>query len=117
MMNIQKFNGDEQSEDVMDELFAVGISLSSHDVNEDQDNDVVGDVGGVLDDGVRDQKEGSNILEAVAGQQESDSGSFDGISQNGFNFLAQVAGVIDNLGLVDEGKEFGLGLEVFRILH
>lgn len=75
----------------MNELFTVSISLSAEDVDEDEDDDVVGDVSGVLNDGVSDQKDGTKIFEAVGGQQESDSGGFNGITEDWFDFLTDVA--------------------------
>ena len=77
----------------MEELFAVSHSLSSHDVEDDDDNDIVGDVGGVLDDGITDEEEGSDIFEAVAGEEETNSGGFNSISQSRLDLLVQVAGV------------------------
>ena len=50
----------------MEELFAVVHSLSSHDVEDDNNNDIIGDVARVLDNGVTDKEEGTNIFEAVA---------------------------------------------------
>lgn len=69
-----------KSNDVMDELAAVMERLTSQNVNEDKDEDVTDDVSWVLDDFIANQEEGSQILCAVAGQKESDSCCFDGIS-------------------------------------
>lgn len=80
-----------QSEDEVDEFLAVSIALSAQDVEEDQDNDVVGDAGWVLDDAVSNQEDGSDILEAVAGQKETNTGSFNGITENWLNFLVDSA--------------------------
>ena len=71
----------------MNELFTISISLFTHDVSEDGDNNVVGDIGWVLDDGISDEEEDSDILEAVAGEEETDSGILDGITKDGLNFL------------------------------
>lgn len=71
----------------MNELFTISISLFTHDVCEDGDNNIVGDVGWVSNDGVSNEEEDSDILEAVAGEEESDSGVLDGITEDGFNFL------------------------------
>ena len=64
----------------MDELFAVSITLSSHDVNEDEDDNVVGDISGVFDNGVSNEEEDSDIFETVAGEEESNTCSFDSIT-------------------------------------
>jgi hypothetical protein len=52
----------------MDELFAVSIGLSSQKSNEDKDNDVVGIVSWVFNDGVTNEENGSDILETVGGE-------------------------------------------------
>ena len=75
----------------MNELFTVGITLSSHDVDDDGNNDVVGDVLGVLDDGIDDKEEDSDIFEAVAGKEESNTGGFNNVSEDGFNFVLNSA--------------------------
>ena len=97
------------------ELFAVGNTLSSQNVEEDGDDDVVLPVLGVLDDGVSDQEEGSEVLGAVAGQKESDSGVFDGISQNWLGSVV-LAGLVNLLDLLGEHGEFALEFLVFGVL-
>ena len=113
-MDVYVSNQDSRSDEVP-ELGAVGDSLSSQKGNEDQDDDVVGDVFGVLDDGVSDQENSSDVLGTVAGQEESDSGVFNGISQNGFD-VGFLAGVVDLLHLLDDFSDFALELFVFGIL-
>jgi len=54
-----------KSEDESDELRTVGIGLSSQKSDEDEDNDVVGNVSWVFNDGIGDEENGSDILEAV----------------------------------------------------
>lgn len=104
------------SKNIVEELLAVSIGLSSEDSDEDEDDDVVGDVLGVFNDGVTDQKNGSDVLETVGGQKESDTSGFDGITEDGLNLLVNVASFEDGLGFFDEGQKVSLGLEVFRVL-
>lgn len=80
-----------QSEDEVDEFFAISVSLSTQNVKEDKNNDVVGKVFRILNDTVTDQENNSDILEAVAGQKESNTGSFNSISESWLNFLVDVA--------------------------
>lgn len=75
----------------MDEFFAVSVSLSAQNVKEDKDDDVVGNAGWVLNDAISNQEDDSDILEAVAGQKESDTGSFNSISKGWLDFLVNVA--------------------------
>ena len=70
-----------QSDDEVDELGTVLVSLISEDTEEDGKDDVVGNVSGILDNLISNQEDNSNILEAVRGQQESDSSSFNGITE------------------------------------
>ena len=100
----------------MDELLAISIPLSAHDVKEDGHNNIIGDVGWILDDGVTDQQKGTDVLEAVAGKEESNSSGFNGISKDGVNFLLDVAGLIDNLEVINHSQEFSLGFLVVRVL-
>ena len=57
-------------------MLAVGISLSSQKSDEDEDNDVVSDVTWVFDDWISDQEDGSDILEAVWGEEESNTSRY-----------------------------------------
>ena len=101
----------------MEELLTIGIALSAQNTNEDKNNDVVGDVLGAFDDGVCDQKDHTDILETVRGQKESNSSSLNGITEDGLNFLVNLAGIKDSLGFLDEGQKFGLGFKVFGVLR
>ena len=105
-----------QSEDEMDEFFAVSVSLSAQNVKEDKNDDVIGDTLGILDDTVSNQKDNSDILETVAGQKESNTGSFNGISEGWFNFLVDVAWVIDWFNVVDEGQKFSFSFNIIGVL-
>ena len=80
-----------QSKNEVDEFLAISVSLSTQNVKEDKNDDVVGDACWVLDDAVSNQENGSDILETVAGQKESNTGSFNGVSEDWFNFLVNVA--------------------------
>ena len=75
------------SDDEMDELSTIGSGLFAHKVSEDSDNNIIGDIVGVLDDGISDEEENSDILEAVAGEEESNTGILDGITEDGLNFF------------------------------
>ena len=54
--------------------------INAQNVKEDKNDDVVGNAGWVLNDAVSNQENDSDILEAVAGQKEANSGSLNGIS-------------------------------------
>ena len=54
-----------KSENVSDELLAVSISLSSQNTDEDKDNNVVDNISWVFNDGIGNEEDGSDILEAV----------------------------------------------------
>ena len=71
----------------MNELFTISISLFAHDVSKDGDNDIISNIGWVLNDGIGEEEKDSDILEAVAGEEETDSGILDGITKDGLNFL------------------------------
>lgn len=62
-----------KSKDEVKELFAISVCLSTEDGDEDEDDDIVGNVTWVFNDGVRDQKDDSDVFEAVGGQHEGDS--------------------------------------------
>ena len=74
------------SDDEVLELGAISDGLSAEDVSEDGNNDVVGVVLGGLDDGVGEEELNSDVLEAVGGQQESNTFPFDNISEYGLGF-------------------------------
>lgn len=100
----------------MDELSTVSNALSSQNVAEDGDDDVVGDVAGVFNDAVKDQEHNTDILEAVAGKKESNTGTLDGITEDGLNFGLDSAGVIDELDILDEGEKFGFSFSIVGVL-
>lgn len=100
----------------MDELFAISVTLSAEDVKEDGNNDVVGPVGWVLDDGVGEEEDNSDVFEAVAGQKEGDSCGFNSVSNSGLNFIVQLAFFVDGFNFLDEGHELGFGFSILGIL-
>ncbi len=57
-----------KSKNVVDELLAVSISLSSQKSDEDENDDVVGNVSWVFNDWIRNEENGSDVLEAVWGK-------------------------------------------------
>ena len=70
----------------MFELGAISDGLSAEDVSEDGNNEVVGVISWVLDDCVSKDEFDSDVLEAVGGQQESNTFPFDNISEYGLGF-------------------------------
>ncbi len=105
-----------KSKNEVNELLAVSIGLSSQKSDEDKDNDVVGNIRWVFDDWISNEEDGSDILEAVWGKEESNTGGFNGISEDWFDFSWNVAFIENVLGLWDEGQKFSLGGEVFWVL-
>lgn len=96
------------------ELGAVVSSLSAEDGDEDANHDVIDVISGVLDDGVSEEEDDSDILEAVGGQQEGISGPFNGVTDlDGGDIL--VASFDHLLSLGDQGEEFSLGFEVVAL--
>ena len=93
------------------ELHAVSDSLSSENDSEDSNHNVVNVVGGVLNDGVGEEQDDSDILEAVGGQEEVNSFPFNGISDLDGG-LVGVALVEHFLSFLNEGQNFNLGVEV-----
>ena len=92
-------------------LGTVSVSLSSEEVSEDSDHDVVDVVGGVLDDGVDEEEDNSDILEAVGGEEGCHSVEFNNISNLdggsvGFTLVEHL------LSLFKEGKDFSEVIEV-----
>ncbi len=69
-----------------------------------------------LDDGVGEEEDNSDILGAVGGEEEGNSGSFDDISQSGLDLVVQVTFVVDSLGFLDQTDKLSLGVEVVLIL-
>lgn len=106
-----------KSNDEVNELSAIGITLSSQKGNKDKDNDIVGNIGWVLDDLISNQKNGSDILEAVWGKQESNTGGLNGISENWLDFLLNSTFIENSFGLLNEDQKFCLGSEVVRVLQ
>lgn len=98
------------------ELGAVSNCLSSEDVSEDSDNDVVGVVSGVLDDGVGKEELNSDVLEAVGGEEEGDSVPLNDISDLDSG-LVLVALVEHLLSLFHNSEEFNFELEVVVLTH
>ena len=106
-----------RSEDESDELLAISIALSSQKCDEDEDNNVVGNVSWVFNDCITDQKNHSDILEAVWGEQKSDTGGFNGITQSWLDLLLNSAFFEDFLSLLDDDQKFSLGGEVVWVLR
>ena len=100
----------------MNELLAVGVGLFSHDVAEDQNHNIIGDVLGILNDGVSDEEEGSDILEAVTGEKEADSGELNSITKDGLNLLLNATFIVDWLSIFNESQNFGLNVLVVWVL-
>lgn len=80
-----------RSEDEVKELFTISNGLLSNDIAENGNDDIIGNVAGVFDDRVSDEEENSDILETVAGEEEGNSGVFDGVSEDGINFVLNSA--------------------------
>ena len=85
----------------MDEFFAVSITLSSQNIEENGNDNIIDNTWWILDDAVSNQKENSDILETVASQKESNSSSFNGISDLGLNFLVNLTWFIDLFSIVN----------------
>ena len=99
----------------MFELGAISYSLSTEDISEDGNNDVIGVVLGVLDDCISKDKFNSDILEAVGGQQESNSLPFNHISEFGLRFSG-IAFVKHGFSFLHKGKDFNLEFKVFVLI-
>lgn len=65
-----------------------------------------------MDDGISDQEDGSDIFETVGGEEESNTGGFDWVSDDGGVSEVSVTGSIGASGFFDQGTEFFLGLFV-----
>jgi len=92
-------------------LGAISDTLFTEEVSEDGDDDIIGPVSGVLDDGVDEEEDDSDILEAVGGEEEGNSVPFNDISEFGLG-LVGIALIEHLLSLFEEGKEFNLEGEV-----
>ena len=104
-------------EDEVNHLSAVSVGLSSEDGDEDKDNGVIFPVLGVLDDGVSDQANGSEVLETVAGQKEAHSEVFKAVSNNGvIKFLAHSTRIINCLNFLNQFSKFSFGFKIVGIL-
>ena len=93
------------------ELLAVSNHLSAKESLEDGDHDIVDVVRGVLDDGVSEEEDDSDVLEAVGGKEEGGSVPFNNIS-NLDSGLVLVALVEHLLSLFHESDDFNLEVEV-----
>ena len=94
------------------ELFAISNTLSAEDVSEDGNDDVVGVVLGVLNDGIDEEELNSDVLEAVGGEEEGNSVPFNDITDFGL-FLVGKANVKHFLSFLHKGEDFNFSLEVF----
>ena len=74
-----RLTGDRSDDEVL-ELGAVLVGLPAEDVSEDADDEVVAVVLGVLDDAVDEEELNSDILEAVGGEEESNTVPLDDVS-------------------------------------
>ena len=93
------------------ELLAVSNTLSSEEVSEDGDHNVINVVSGVLDDGVNEEEDDSDVLEAVGGEESSNSVPFNNISDLDGR-LVLVALVEHLLSLFHKSEDFNLEAEV-----
>lgn len=103
-----------RSDDEVLELRAISNSLSTEDVSEDGDNKVIGVVFWALDDSVSKKELNSDILEAVAGQEEGNTVPFDNISKNGLRLFG-IAFVKHGLSLFHKSEDFNLEWKVFLL--
>lgn len=97
----------DRSDDEVLELSAVSSTLLTEDVSEDGNDDIVGVVRGVLDDGVSEEEDDSDILEAVGGQKEGNSVELNDISEGGLG-LVGIALVEHGLSLLHKSEDFNL---------
>ena len=99
------------SDDEVLKLGAILNSLSTQNVSEDGNNDVVDVVSGILDHGV-DQKElNSDVLEAFSSEKESDSVPFNDFSNLGSR-LVGLALVKHLLSLLHKSQDADKNVEV-----
>lgn len=106
-----------QSKDKMKELFAVSISLSSQNVNENENDNIFSNAAWIRDNLVGNQKNSTNILEAVRGKKESNTSSFDSISEHWFNFFVHSTSVIDRFNIFNQGQKISFSLEIIGVLE
>ncbi len=104
----------DRSDDEVLELGAISNSLSAEDVSEDGNNEVIGVVFWALDDSVSKDKFNSDILEAVAGQEEGNTVPFDNISENGLRLFG-IALVKHFLSLFHKSEDFNLEWKIFLL--
>ena len=97
--------------EVVFELHAISVTLSSENGNENGNHNVINFVGWVLDDGVSKKQDNSDVLGAVGGQKEVDSFPFNGISDLDSG-LVGVALVEHFLSFLNKSQNFNLGVEV-----
>jgi hypothetical protein len=100
-----------RSDDEVLELGTISNTLSAEHVSEDGDDDIVGIVSGVLDDGVSEEEDDSDVLEAVGGEESGNSVEFNDISELGLGLLG-IASVEHLASFFDESEDFNLEGEV-----
>jgi hypothetical protein len=92
-----------RSDDEVLKLRTVLDSLSTEDVSENSNNDVIGIVLGILDHSVNEKELDSGILEAVGGEQQGNSVPLDNIS-NLDSRLVSLTGVKQLLSFIHKNK-------------
>jgi len=100
-----------RSDDEVLELGTISDTLFAEEVSEDANDDIVGIVSGVLDDGVSEEEDDSDVLEAVGGEESGNSVEFNDISELGLGLLG-IASVEHLASLFEEGEDFNLEGEV-----
>ena len=100
-----------RSDDEVLELGTISDTLLTEEVSEDGDDDIVGIVFGALDDGVSEEEDDSDVLEAVGGEEKGNSVEFNDISELGLGLLG-IASVEHLASFFDEGEDFNLEGEV-----
>ena len=70
-----------------------------------------------MDDAVSNQKNGSDILETVAGQKESNTGSLNGITEDWFNFFVNSTFIIDGLDVINKAQKFSFSFNIIGVLR
>ena len=103
-----------QSDDEVDELSAILLGGVSENVSEDSDHNVIDPIFGGLDNGVGKNEDDSDILEAVAGQHEGNTGGFNLISNDWF-FEFHVTGFQHFLSFFHKGDNFNLELIILLV--
>jgi len=100
-----------RSDDEVLELGTISDTLFAEEVSEDANDDIVGIISGVLDDGVSEEEDDSDVLEAVGGEESGNSVEFNDISELGLGLLG-IASVEHLASLFEEGEDFNLEGEV-----